>query len=91
MKNSFCTLRITWFTSSTNRASSLQHACGLLTTPILLAGGSLELDLGEHAPRVAELLGGRGGGKGGRFQGKATRLSARAAAVDYLAGIMSPP
>ena len=28
----------TWFTSSTNRAFSLQHACGLPTTPILLVG-----------------------------------------------------
>ena len=28
----------TWFTSSTNRAFSLQHPCGLPTAPIFLAG-----------------------------------------------------
>ena len=48
-------------------------------------GGAFVLGVGEESaldpqvvgPRVAEVLAGRGGGSGGLFQGKATRLSAR--------------
>jgi alanyl-tRNA synthetase len=49
-----------------------------------------DVDLKSLGPRVAEVLGGRGGGSGGIFQGKATRLSRREAAAELLATGSAP-
>ncbi len=54
---------------------------------IIGAGDGTATDLKEVGPRVAELLGGRGGGSGGIFQGKSTKLSQREAAAEMLRGI----
>ncbi len=51
---------------------------------VLVAGAASGLDLAALGPRVAEALGGRGGGRPPLFQGKATRLAARAAALAIL-------
>ncbi|HSG09046.1 MAG TPA: alanyl-tRNA editing protein [Longimicrobiales bacterium] len=51
---------------------------------LLGAGEGATVDLASAGPEVAEVLGGRGGGSAGIFQGKATRLSRRAGAVALL-------
>lgn len=51
---------------------------------VISAGEESNVDLKGVGPRVAELLEGRGGGSGGIFQGKATRLSRREAAAELL-------
>ncbi len=51
---------------------------------VLAAGEVAGIDLAAAGRQVAELLGGRGGGSGLMFQGKASRLSRRAAAVEVL-------
>ncbi len=51
---------------------------------LLSAGEGAGLDATTVGPRVAELLGGRGGGSGRIFQGKAGRLSSRGEAVTLL-------
>jgi alanyl-tRNA synthetase len=48
------------------------------------AGPGTDLDLPEAGRRVADLLGGRGGGASGIFQGKATRLDRRDEAAELL-------
>jgi len=48
------------------------------------AGEEANIDLPAVGPRVADLLGGRGGGSAGIFQGKATRLSRRTDVEDLL-------
>ncbi|KAI0215837.1 Alanyl-tRNA editing protein Aarsd1-A [Lamellibrachia satsuma] len=48
----------------------------------MLAGR--EETVGELGPRIAEILDGKGGGKKGRFQGKASKLSRRAEAEKLL-------
>jgi Ser-tRNA(Ala) deacylase AlaX len=48
------------------------------------AGEATTIELPSVGPRVADLLGGRGGGSGRIFQGKATRLSRREDAADLL-------
>lgn len=59
---------------------------------VLLTGAGVFLVAGPPAvvdvagPQVAAALGGRGGGRGGRFQGKADDLSAAPAAADLLSG-----
>jgi len=53
---------------------------------VVVAGPSSGLDLAALGARVAEVLGGRGGGRPPLYQGKATRLAARAAALAILAG-----
>ncbi len=52
---------------------------------VVAAGGGCQLDLRSAGGRVAEALGGRGGGSGSIFQGKAESLSGRAAALVALA------
>jgi len=54
---------------------------------VIGAGEDANIDLKAVGPRMAELLGGRGGGSGGIFQGKAGRLSQREAAVALLHGL----
>jgi Ser-tRNA(Ala) deacylase AlaX len=44
---------------------------------LLSAGEASTLDVASAGPRVAEILRGRGGGRGGTFQGKATGLDRR--------------
>ncbi|HSW28591.1 MAG TPA: alanyl-tRNA editing protein [Longimicrobiales bacterium] len=51
---------------------------------LLAAGEQAALDVPEVGRRVAELLGGRGGGSGRVFQGKASRLSRREEAATLL-------
>lgn len=50
------------------------------------AGEGADVDLSAVGKEVAELLGGRGGGSGRVFQGKATRLSKRGEAASLLEG-----
>lgn len=73
---------------------SLDHAPGKLffltaTTDgqsffVLAAGEKLPLDVGGVGKEIAALLGGRGGGAGRVFQGKAGSLEARAQALERL-------
>lgn len=51
---------------------------------VLAAGEAASLDVAAAGRQVAELLGGRGGGSGRIFQGKATRVSEREAALAWL-------
>jgi Ser-tRNA(Ala) deacylase AlaX len=51
---------------------------------LLAAGAESRLDLNRLGPRVAEILGGRGGGAGAVFQGKAASLDRRDEAVALL-------
>ena len=51
---------------------------------VIGAGERTDTDLKAVGPLVADLFGGRGGGSGGIFQGKATRLSQRGVAADLL-------
>jgi alanyl-tRNA synthetase len=51
---------------------------------LLGAGEAADLDVAALGRRVAEVLGGRGGGSGGIFQGKATRMSRRGDAAALL-------
>lgn len=51
---------------------------------LLTAGPDVAVDWPDLARRVAETLGGRGGGAGRLYQGKATRLSARGDAAALL-------
>jgi len=51
---------------------------------VLVAGAASALDLAAVGPQVAEALGGRGGGRPPLYQGKATRLAAREAALAIL-------
>ncbi|MGB1779090.1 MAG: hypothetical protein ACPHQP_06015, partial [Longimicrobiales bacterium] len=51
---------------------------------LLAAGEQSTIDASELGPRIAHLLEGKGGGKGGVFQGRANRLSNREAAVALL-------
>jgi alanyl-tRNA synthetase len=53
---------------------------------VLAAGDAATLDVGAVGRRVAELLGGRGGGSGRIFQGKAGDLSRRDEARRFLEG-----
>jgi misacylated tRNA(Ala) deacylase len=50
------------------------------------AGEQARIDVPDAGRRVAEILGGRGGGSGRIYQGKATRLSRREEAVALLEG-----
>ncbi len=69
------------------------ESCGLLTSVcdgdllfIVFTGDSAAIDIAEVGPRVAEALGGRGGGRGSIFQGKAESLSNRDEALAILRG-----
>ncbi len=53
---------------------------------VVAAGERAEIDVAAAGRKVAEILGGRGGGSGRIFQGKATRLSRRDEAVKLLEG-----
>jgi alanyl-tRNA synthetase len=53
---------------------------------VVLAGGETGIDLSEIGPRVAEALGGRGGGRSPIFQGKAESLKNREGALEILRG-----
>jgi alanyl-tRNA synthetase len=53
---------------------------------LLAAGEQATLDVPAVGRQVAELLGGRGGGSGRIFQGKASKLSQRPAAAQLLEG-----
>jgi len=44
----------------------------------------------QLAPRIASILGGRGGGKNGRYQGKATTLDKRNEVIDLLSAEIHP-
>lgn len=55
---------------------------------LLAAGEQASLDVPAVGRRVAELLGGRGGGSGRIFQGKASRLSRRAEALRLVEGAL---
>jgi alanyl-tRNA synthetase len=67
--------------------------CGLLTATnggdllfVVAAGEKSAIDPGETGPRVAEALGGRGGGRGLIFQGKAGSFRNRDRAFEILRG-----
>jgi len=67
--------------------------CGLLTATndgdllfVVAAGEKSAIDPGETGPRVAEALGGRGGGRGPIFQGKAGSFRNRDRALEILRG-----
>ncbi len=62
-----------------------QEGCFALAT-----GPETGVSTAELGPRVAEILGGRGGGSPGFFQGKASRLSRHPEAVVLLASHMNP-
>ena len=51
---------------------------------LLCAGEGVAIDLAVAGRKVAEILGGRGGGSGRIFQGKASTLSRRAEALGWL-------
>jgi len=51
---------------------------------VLCAGERATIDMAAAGRKVAEILGGRGGGSGRIFQGKAAALSHRAEAHDWL-------
>ncbi|HKJ03122.1 MAG TPA: hypothetical protein VJ997_11725, partial [Longimicrobiales bacterium] len=51
------------------------------------AGERADFDVSQVGRQVAELLGGRGGGSGRVFQGKATRLSRRDEAAALTRGL----
>lgn len=51
---------------------------------VVVAGSDAGLDLETAGPRIAEILEGRGGGKGEVFQGKAGSLARRQQAIDLL-------
>ncbi len=51
---------------------------------VLATGAESRRQTGELGPRVAELLGGRGGGSGPIFQGKSRGLGGRKRAVEWL-------
>jgi alanyl-tRNA synthetase len=51
---------------------------------LVVAGESSGLLLDEVGPKIAETLGGRGGGRGTIFQGKADSLANREAALQIL-------
>ena len=53
---------------------------------LVAAGSESPLDAGPIGRRIAELLGGRGGGAGAVFQGKAGSLERRAEAAELLRG-----
>jgi Ser-tRNA(Ala) deacylase AlaX len=58
---------------------------------LVAAGQTSHLDAVALGPRVAELLGGRGGGAGPVFQGKAGSLERRDEALALLRGEPAPP
>jgi misacylated tRNA(Ala) deacylase len=51
---------------------------------LVVAGAESGLLLEEIGPRIAEMFDGRGGGRGGIFQGKAKTLEKRAAVLELL-------
>ncbi|MFQ5350035.1 MAG: DHHA1 domain-containing protein, partial [Thermoanaerobaculia bacterium] len=51
---------------------------------LVAAGGESPMDASRAGPRIAELLGGRGGGAGAVFQGKAGSLERREEALERL-------
>ena len=51
---------------------------------VVVAGASSGMQLDMIGPRIAELLDGRGGGRGEIFQGKAKELENREAALELL-------
>ena len=55
---------------------------------LLCAGANVTIDLPAAGRKAAEFLSGRGGGSGRIFQGKASALSRRKAALDYLSTLM---
>jgi alanyl-tRNA synthetase len=55
---------------------------------VVVAGENAPLDVQTAGREVAAILGGRGGGSGRLFQGKATTLSAREEALDRLKTLM---
>lgn len=57
---------------------------------LVVAGAGVEpARLAEAGPRAAALLGGRGGGRGRLFQGKAERLEGRAEAIALLRALLA--
>jgi Ser-tRNA(Ala) deacylase AlaX len=67
------------------RVRALITAAGDGEVFMVVAGRSSGLDLEAVGPRVAELLDGRGGGRGEIYQGKAGSLARRQEAVELLA------
>jgi alanyl-tRNA synthetase len=55
---------------------------------VLVAGEGVALDVQATGRELAEAMGGRGGGSGRIFQGKATSLTGRQAALERLASIV---
>jgi alanyl-tRNA synthetase len=55
---------------------------------VLSAGEQVQVDLVAAGRKVAEILGGRGGGAGRVFQGKVATLSHRNAALGYLSALL---
>ena len=51
---------------------------------LVVAGQASGIDLGEMGPKIAEALGGRGGGRAPIYQGKTESLEGRDAAVAIL-------
>jgi len=73
------------FTASGHRGVALLTAGGGERASFLLAaGGTSEIDAATLGPAVAEALGGRGGGRGAIFQGRAGSLQGRVEALRRL-------
>ena len=51
---------------------------------LVAVGAQCDVTLSETGPGIAELLGGRGGGSGSFFQGRAASLDSRSQALDLL-------
>ncbi len=68
------------------KCSLLTAACDGDLLFVVAAGENSPIELGETGPRVAESLGGRGGGRSPIFQGKAGSFANRDKALEILRG-----
>jgi len=74
-----------------NLADTTPKKCGLLTSTsdgevlfVVVAGKDASIELSDIGPKVAEILGGRGGGRPPLYQGKAPNLDNRNKALELL-------
>jgi len=72
-------------------AAAAPTQCALLTATfggealfVVVAGQASSIDLGAAGPRIADVLGGRGGGRPPVYQGKAPNLDRRGEALEIL-------
>ncbi len=77
--------------SASTKAALLTGGSGGQFVFAVVAGEGLTVDVQAAGRAVAAILGGRGGGSGRAFQGKAGSLSARDAALALLQELVGPP